>query len=165
MVQPVTLVNGIVIAFTLLCMSTIFKSVWDWAWAAKESMTRHDGPMVLMIVFMMTGCATAQCKPLHPYQIGGKTIYPVVCPREKMDKGCAHHDPDTRVNACAWTRSDMPNKCWIIAADDEAGMKAIFHEHAHCAGADENTARCSDWPGTEGAPEGQYCDKAWPRGL
>ena len=127
----------------------------------RKIMTKLDGPILLMLV-MLTGCAIPKCKPLHPYNIGGMTIYPVVCPAERMDTVCRHDDPDTRVAACAWRKG---SKCWIMASDTQEGSEAIFHEHAHCAGGDENTARCDDWPGTEGAPVDQFCDKAWPRGL
>ena len=131
-------------------------------------MTRVLAPAAILAAMLtMSGCATtgSPCKPLRPYKIGGMTIYPTVCRRDHVDKACRHSDPHTWVKGCAYRRSSMPNKCWIIVGDDADGAKAAFHEHSHCGGAEENTARCDDWPGTDDAPAGQFCDKPWPIGL
>lgn len=114
-----------------------------------------------LMLLAFSGCASKPCTPLSPFYFNGTRIFPVVCKREHIEKACRYHPskPGMTVNACCHKRL---GKCWIMQADDEAGMKAAHHEYAHCAGHDEGGARCDDWPGTV-APEGQDCKDGWRR--
>lgn len=113
-----------------------------------------------ILVWGVAGCAPKKCTPLSPFYFNGTRIFPVVCQRDHIEKACRFH-PRTglTVDACCHKRG---KKCWIMQADDEAGMKAAHHEYAHCAGYDEGGARCDDWPGTV-PPSGQECKDGWRR--